>query len=281
MRLNTRVHDRDVAGMRYVYPVVSRRARGVSVGVNLNPNKACNWRCIYCQVPGLTRGAGPEIDLERLRRELTDMFGALVQGDYMERHVPQESRRINDVAFSGDGESTTSKQFAEAVALVREVLESFELLGTIRVVLITNGSMIDRPEVQAGLRAMSSMNGEVWFKLDSATAQGRRVLNDTGLGTERVLDNLLLASKLCRTRIQTIALALDGRPPSPEEQAAYVALLNEARSQGAAIEDVLLYGLERTSHQPEAPRLAKLSVEQLETFADAIRSSGLTVTVHP
>ena len=48
MTLSTRNHDRDAAGMTYVYPVVSRRARGVSVGVNLNPNNACNSGFITC-----------------------------------------------------------------------------------------------------------------------------------------------------------------------------------------------------------------------------------------
>ena len=57
MRLTSKVHDRDVAGLTYVYPVVSRRAGGVSVGINLSPNNACNWRCVYCQVPNLQRGA--------------------------------------------------------------------------------------------------------------------------------------------------------------------------------------------------------------------------------
>jgi wyosine [tRNA(Phe)-imidazoG37] synthetase (radical SAM superfamily) len=56
-RLTVADHDRGSAGLTYVYPVVSRRAGGVSVGINLNVNNACNWRCIYCQVPGLTRGA--------------------------------------------------------------------------------------------------------------------------------------------------------------------------------------------------------------------------------
>ena len=37
-------HDRNSAGLTYVYPVISRRAGGVSVGVNLNVNNACNWR---------------------------------------------------------------------------------------------------------------------------------------------------------------------------------------------------------------------------------------------
>ena len=59
-RLTVTDHSRDSAGMTYVYPVVSRRAGGVSVGINLNPNNACNWACVYCQVPDLARGTAPE-----------------------------------------------------------------------------------------------------------------------------------------------------------------------------------------------------------------------------
>ena len=84
MRLSTKIHDRDVAGLTYVYPVVSRRAGGVSIGVNLNTNDACNWRCAYCQVPGLVRGAAPEIDLGRVDSELREFLGAIVDGNYME-----------------------------------------------------------------------------------------------------------------------------------------------------------------------------------------------------
>jgi wyosine [tRNA(Phe)-imidazoG37] synthetase (radical SAM superfamily) len=94
VRLTTRVHDRDVAGLTYVYPVVSRRARGVSLGINLNTNNACNWRCVYCQVPGLTLGKAPEVDVELMARELEAMLRALLEGDYMERHVPENARRL-------------------------------------------------------------------------------------------------------------------------------------------------------------------------------------------
>ncbi|MCZ7653281.1 MAG: hypothetical protein M5R42_01880 [Rhodocyclaceae bacterium] len=68
-QLDVTDHSRDSAGLTYVYPVVSRRAGGVSIGINLNPNNACNWRCIYCQVPDLKRGAAPLIDLDRLEGE--------------------------------------------------------------------------------------------------------------------------------------------------------------------------------------------------------------------
>ena len=86
--LNVREHDRDSAGMTYVYPVVSRRAGGVSVGINLNVNNACNWRCIYCQVPQLTRGGPPPVDLDLLRRELEAFLADVLRGAFMATRVP-------------------------------------------------------------------------------------------------------------------------------------------------------------------------------------------------
>src|SRR5512143_10825 len=136
--LNTTDHSRDSAGLRYVYPVVSRRAGGVSIGINLNPNDACNWRCIYCQVPGLTRGNAPPIDVPRLESELRGLLTDIVRGDFMTREVPPEARRLNDIAFSGNGEPTSSPQLGEALEAVARVRA--ELAPDVSTVLITNGS---------------------------------------------------------------------------------------------------------------------------------------------
>src|SRR5580765_6414798 len=113
MRLETHDHDRDSAGLLYAYPVVSRRAGGVSVGINLNPNNACNWRCIYCQVPDLVPGMAPPIDVGRLENELDGFLDGLLNRGWMEEHVPEGSRVLKDVAFSGNGEPTSSRQFSE------------------------------------------------------------------------------------------------------------------------------------------------------------------------
>ena len=117
MKLTETNHDRDSAGMTYVYPVVSRRAHGVSVGVNLHPNNACNWRCVYCQVPNLTRGAAPEIDLAKLASELRTLLARVQDPAWMQQHVPEGSRRLNDVALSGNGEPTTCDQFEEVLTI--------------------------------------------------------------------------------------------------------------------------------------------------------------------
>jgi len=281
MRLTKTDHDRDSAGLEYVYPVVSRRAGGVSVGINLNPNNACNWRCIYCQVPGLVAGSAPPIDVAKLEEELDRFLDQLLHGDFMARRVPEGSRVLKDVAFSGNGEPTSSRQFEECVAAVGRVLARHGLERQVSVVLITNGSLAREARVQRGLETLAKIGGVVWFKLDSATEAGMQRLNDAKTGPEKARANLEACARACPTWLQTIALALDGAPPSETEVEAYLALVRSLVAARVPVEGVLLYGLARPSHQPEAPRLSALPPAWLEEFARRIRAAGLEVRVSP
>jgi wyosine [tRNA(Phe)-imidazoG37] synthetase (radical SAM superfamily) len=271
-------HDRDSAGMTYVYPVVSRRAKGVSIGINLNPNNACNWRCIYCQVPNLTRGAAPEIDLTKLEDELRTMLHDALYGNFMRQRVPEEARRLEDIAFSGNGEPTSSAEFGAAIAIVEHVLREFDLLGKLTVRLITNGSLIEKPGVLDAIRHLGQINGEVWFKVDAATTDGIARINDVRLNPQRVVERLQLCSQACPTWVQTCVFALDGQPPSAPEIAAYIELLQQTST---TITGVHLYGLARPSMQAEASRLSRLSEDWMHTLADRIRERGITVHVSP
>ena len=274
-------HDRDSAGMTYVYPVVSRRAGGVSVGVNLNPNNACNWACVYCQVPDLVRGTAPEIDLAQLETELRAMLADILHGDFMQTRVPEGARRLNDIALSGNGEPTSAKAFPQVIELIGKVMADFDLNGKIKLVLITNGSLADRPRVQDGLQKMAALNGEVWFKFDSATASGMRSINQTRVSPDKQFERLAVAARLCPTWLQTCVFAFDGAPPSAAEQAAYLAAVTRIRQESIPVQGVLLYGLARPSMQPQASRLSALSADWLEAFADKIRAAGLPVKVSP
>ncbi|MBS1145847.1 MAG: hypothetical protein H6R08_23 [Proteobacteria bacterium] len=272
-------HDRDNAGMTYVYPVVSRRAGGVSVGVNLNPNNACNWACVYCQVPDLVRGTAPEIDLAQLEAELRALLTNILHGDFMSTRVPEDARRLNDIALSGNGEPTSAKAFPQVIELIGRVMADFDLIGKIKLVLITNGSLIDRPRVLDGLAKMAALNGEVWFKFDSATASGMRTTNQTRISPDKQFERLKIAAALCPTWLQTCVFALDGKPPGAVEQAAYLAAVTRIREQNIPIQGVLLYGLARPSLQPQANRLSALPAEWLNAFAGSIRAAGLPVKV--
>lgn len=280
-RLTVSEHDRDAAGLTYVYPVVSRRAGGVSIGINLNLNDACNWRCIYCQVPGLTRGSPPAIDVPLLERELRQFMEDVLHGDFMDRRVPPESRRLNDIAFSGNGEPTSAREFADAVDAVGRVMREFDLVGRIKLVLITNGSLVHQARVQAGLAKLAPLRGEVWFKLDRATEAGIRAVNSTRTSMGKVLRNLNAAARLCPTWLQTCMFALDGAAPPAHEVDAYVNCLTRLRSEGVPLQGVMLYGVARPSHQPEAKRISELPEAWLDTLADRIRMLGIPVTVTP
>lgn len=271
-------HNRDISGLRYIYPVVSRRAGGVSIGINLNINNACNWRCIYCQVPNLTRGTPPPIELEVLEQELRSFLTNVLHGDFMQRYVSEADRHLKDIAFSGNGEPTSAKEFPQVVLLVEKVLRDFDLLGTLKVRLITNGSLMDKQPVLDSISHLAKCNGEVWFKVDAATKAGIARINDVNLNPQSVIQRLRNCAKACPTYVQTCMFALDGAPPDEEEIVAYLALLDQVAS---GLQGVHLYGLARPSLQAEAEKLSRLPLGWLEAMAQRIRMHGLTVHVSP
>jgi len=273
--LSTSDHSRDSAALTYVYPVVSRRSGGVSIGINLNINNACNWRCLYCQVPELKRGSAPPADLRVLGDELRGFLEQVLHGDFMARQVPPEARRLNDIALSGNGEPTSAPNFAEVVALIGTIMAEFDLLGKIKLVLISNGSLMHRPGVQAGLREMAKLGGEVWFKLDRITPHGIQEINGSRQSPKKVREHLRSAAELCPTWLQTCVFALDGQAPAAEERTAYLEFIASLAAQHLPIEGVMLYQLARPSLQAEAARLSAVPSRWLENFAADIRACGL------
>jgi wyosine [tRNA(Phe)-imidazoG37] synthetase (radical SAM superfamily) len=270
-------HSRDSAGCVYVYPVVSRRAGGVSVGINLNPNNACNWRCVYCQVPDLKRGGAPELDLDLMESELRQLLHDIVHGDFMQERVPPEARRLNDVAFSGNGEPTSSLQFLACVERVAAVLKDFDLVGKIKLVLISNGSQLDRAQVQAALALMRDLGGEVWFKLDRAPMDGFAPVNQIQMNRKQVARRLMLSAQHCPTWIQSCMFEMDGLLPDEAQIVAYLNFLRLSMADGVKLEGVLLYGLARPSMQPEAPRLKAAPADWMQQLAQRITELGLEV----
>lgn len=276
--LKTNDHARDSAGMRYVYPVLSRRAEGLSIGINLNPNNACNWRCIYCQVPNLTRGGPPPIDLTLLEQELTTLLNSIADGSLIIDHdAPSHGLPVlRDIAFSGNGEPTSAAEFPLAVSLVRNVLHAHRLDQRVMLRLITNGSLLDRHSVQAGIRDIGNASGEVWFKVDSASTAGLALINGTQLKIETISRRLARCATLAPTWVQTCLFTLDNTLPTEDDIARYLALLAPVAQQ---LKGVHLYSLARPSLQNEASRLGRLDAEYLETIGQRIRQLGLIVQV--
>ncbi|MCU0785374.1 MAG: hypothetical protein MUF81_15240, partial [Verrucomicrobia bacterium] len=49
---------------RFAYAVISQRGHGLSIGVNLNPDKKCNFDCFYCEVNHSEIPRDREIDVK-------------------------------------------------------------------------------------------------------------------------------------------------------------------------------------------------------------------------
>lgn len=279
-RLTICNHDRDIAGLKYIYPVISRRAGGLSIGVNFNINNACNWRCIYCQVPDLQRGNAPEMDFALLEDELRYFVDFVQHGDFYDKfNVAQEQRVIKDIAISGNGEPTSLKEFARAIQLLGEIATGVGVFPNSHFVLITNGSLIHKAEVQAGLKELARFGGEIWFKLDSATAQGRRLINNSAQSQRQMLENLKIATELCTTKLQTCMLHYLNQAWSAPEKQAYLQLLKELRDRKIIIDKIMLYSIARQSFQPEADDLENIERNEMGAFAADIKALGYDVSV--
>lgn len=272
-------HSRDSAGLRYVYPVVSRRAGGISIGINLNVNNACNWACLYCQVDDLTRGGPEPIDLALLETELTGFLEAALHGDFMQRQVTESERRLVDIAFSGNGEPTSADEFPQAVRCVRRVLEKFSLDGKLPVRLITNGSLMYRPRVQEGVQLIGQAGGEIWFKIDRGSVAGIAEVNQVPGDLARVQRHLDICCNLAKTWVQTCWFAIDGNAPDLAERDAYCELLKPFSK---LLSGIHLYSLARPSMQPAASRLSRIPEAALDDFAKEVeKKTGIRVMVSP
>ncbi len=258
--------------MTWVYPVVSRRAGGISIGINLNPNNACNWRCVYCQVPNLRAGRAPRTDLAQLEGELERMLAAVRDPQWLAVNVPEGARTLRDIAFSGNGEPTSALELESAIELVARARARAGLEGVCALTLITNGSLVHLERVERALARLAAHGGEAWFKLDAADDAALARINSSHTGVERVRRNLERCARACRTWVQTIAFDWDGPTLAGEGLARYCALLGEVLDSGAPLAGVRLYGLARASHQPEASQLRALDAAQLEALAQEIRA---------
>jgi wyosine [tRNA(Phe)-imidazoG37] synthetase (radical SAM superfamily) len=275
-----RDHTRVFQDLVFVYPVISRRSRGLSVGVNLNPDKRCNFDCVYCEVDRKVPGRAESVDLPQLRDELTWLLRYALEGGLATQpkfdEVPELTRHIRDIAFSGDGEPTMVPNFDECVRVVAEVRRELGLTET-KLVLITDSAGLDKSSVKRGLELMDANNGEFWCKLDAGTEDYYELVNRSAVKFERILKNLLETARVRPVVIQSLFLKTNGAPMPPDELTAYCERLNEIVREGGQIREVHAYTVARPTPEPWATKLTK---DELEGIAATVRAkTGLRVEV--
>lgn len=268
-------HSRRFAGNRFVYPVVSRRSGGVSIGVNLNPDKVCNFDCVYCQVDRRSETDQRFVEQPQLLDELRDVL-ELCRSGQLYQAAPFDQlegnwRRLNDIAFSGDGEPTTYGNFDELMSLCAGVKRQLAL-HDVKMVLITNASMFHRPHVQAGLKVLDDNQGEIWAKLDAGTESYFQRVDRTKIRYQQVLDNLLFAAQMRPIVIQSLFMRLDGRPPGDEEIDAYVERLRHIVDRGGALRYVQVYTVAR---RPAESYVTPLADDEVDRITARVRAAGV------
>jgi wyosine [tRNA(Phe)-imidazoG37] synthetase (radical SAM superfamily) len=264
-------HPRLYRENRYVYPVLSRRAHGISIGINLNPDKICNFDCIYCQVDREVAPVVKDVDEARLFDELRDTLrqvksGALFERDEFKALGPAE-REIRDVTFAGDGEPPSYPNFT---GVVRETIrikkeEGFERLP---INLLTNATLIDRPRVQEGMRLIDADGGAHWLKLDAGTEEYYKLVERTTIPFARVLANLAAAARERPVVIQSLFLRIRGEAPSAAEIDAWCGRLEAILKEGGAIRLVQVYTVARP---PAESYVTPLSDQEVDAIAAEAR----------
>lgn len=271
-------HPRDYLNNRFVYAVISQRAHGLSIGVNLTPDHFCNFDCAYCEIDRNRPVRDREVNIPVLLNELDKLLTMVKTGRMREipwlRNMPAELLELKEVALSGDGEPTLCPQFREVVEAVihRRAKEQHPF----KIVLITNTTGLNLPDVERGIRLFASWD-EIWVKLDAGTQHYMNRVNRPGIPLQQVLENIRSIALRRPVVVQSLFPLLDGAEAHTGEIDEYIRRLLELKQGGAQISLVQIYSAHRPPHRPNC---AHLPLKTLSAIARRVRrATGLKAEV--
>ncbi|MDR1492202.1 MAG: radical SAM protein [Planctomycetaceae bacterium] len=279
-------HSRTYSQQQYVYPVVSRRSRGISIGINISPTGLCNFHCVYCQVLGESRleetqrqrANLPAIALDVLENELRQTLTASLNGELFRQgtfaQTPQAMRRVNDIALSGNGEPTLSPQFHQTVQVAAKVRKELNA-ADVKLVVITNATQLQRPEISAAMDLLFDNHGEVWAKLDAGTDAYYQKIDRCSVSFDTIINNITALAKRRPLVIQTMLLKLHGESISDKELRAYVERIQKICESGGKIQRIQLYTIARKTAEKYAEPLDNAL---LDAIAKRIRNETRLLT---
>ena len=248
-----------------VYPVYSRRSRGLSVGINLFPQKRiCLFDCPYCEIfdfydEGQNANRGTDFDLDNLKE---DLISALARAK--KEHIP-----VKDICFSGSGEPTLSPHFSEALETAARIRDEF--VPDAELVLITNASGLLQKNIFHLLKEKALEGLRVWLKIDAATEEWFRKMNQPrGIDFQNLQARIRDFAAEAPFISQTMICKVEGSVPSQEEERAWIKLICDLAQKGK-LRSVQIYGKARPS--PKDPMAEAADVSILETRARALREA--------
>lgn len=256
----------------WVYPVISRRAGGLSIGINLNLDKHCNFDCAYCQVDRTVPGPKEKIDVSRIETEIESIISAYEKNGLSDfapfANVEEEKREIKDICLSGDGESTMAAEFPEVCRLMRKMQDKY-FHHPLQLTLITNSTLLDRPRVREGLKLLTEKKGEIWAKLDAGGESWYRKISRSRVPLEKIQANIEATVRDFPLRVQTMLCKIGTEYPDADEINLYVDRLKRIYlSSPKNLLGIQLYGVVRHTAIPDVHPMEK---EFFEDVAQKIR----------
>ncbi|AEF83754.1 histidinol dehydrogenase (HDH) [Treponema primitia ZAS-2] len=252
-------NHRSREGGALVYPVYSRRSRGLSVGINLFPDeKICTFDCPYCEVFPFKTDISFSVPLmEQTLREVLSQ-------------AHSQSIEVKDICFSGNGEPTISPHFPAALEAALRIRD--ELVPWAALVVITNATGLLNDRIFELLRSAAAGKAalRIWLKLDAGTEAWYSRMDQSSVPFDSLRARIREFAALAPFTVQTMICAIDGAPPSAEEATAWERLVLDLAG-GGKIRSVQIYGKARPS--PGDPQASQLPLSFLEERAASLRTA--------
>lgn len=253
----------------YVYVARSRRAGGLSLGIDLTPQGHCSFSCIYCQASHpVLRAPNLTVNVDSLVRELR-------------RRLATDKTELKDIVLAGSGEPTAIPNLPEALVAIQHVCN--ELAPLIPRKIFTNGRHMHVAEVHEALERWCNGQGQLWFKLDGASEASVGAINRRSFDVVAHLNGIWNFAKTHEIGLQTMMLRGTGLPDPAAVLGELINAIATAIALGAKITQWHLLTISRVPADENAARiLTDLSERELNELAERARTkTGLEVLVYP
>ncbi len=245
---------------KLVYPVVSRRSGGLSLGVNLNPDKKCSFRCVYCQVDRALPVPAVKFSTDQVKHELEEWLNRLSESKW-----EYENHPLKDISIAGDGEPTSVGALPEVLNLLVDLKKHYKF-DSYKLILFSNGYQIDRPDLSMPLANFFQNGGEIWYKLDCWHQNSLKQINRTRLAFDPLIQNLILMGKKHPVVIQSCLFRWAAETFNEEKYQSYIKLLDHILKAGTQIKLLQLYTLARSPAENQAQPWSDEEMDRLNTY---------------
>jgi wyosine [tRNA(Phe)-imidazoG37] synthetase (radical SAM superfamily) len=219
-------------------PVPSRRL-GLSLGVDLIPQKICSLNCVYCE-------CGRTTDLSMERKEFRPVEEIINELDDLLKEKPD----IDYITFSGSGEPTLYKGIGKVVDFIKSNYPKYS------VALLTNSTLLGDKDVQEEIKdvdvilpSLDAVSDEIFNKINRPC---------TEIKSQDVINGLVSFSSKFKGKIWIEIFIIQGINDEPEELILFKDVLSKIRFDKIQLNSLDRPGTEQSIKKAELKRLLEI-----------------------